>query len=104
IVALLTGVGIWMGRTRPARVLALEVQRLLERYGARAGVAWPAGATPNEYGELLGPKNRSHARALHAGDHLVGPVRYSGRPLGGNEESRLRIAAERVWARLARRR
>jgi hypothetical protein len=104
IVALLTALGLWMGRTRPARALAIEVQRRLERLGTRAGVPWPAGATLNEYGELLKPKTGSDAGALHEVVDLVGQARYSGRPLGGEEESRLRMAAERVWARLARRR
>jgi transglutaminase-like putative cysteine protease len=104
IVALLTGLGLWVGRTRPARALALEVQRRLERLGARSGVPWPTGATLNEYGELLEPKTGTDAGALHEVVDLVGRARYSGRPLGGEEESRLRMAAERVWARLARRR
>jgi hypothetical protein len=104
IVALLTGMGIWMGRTRRARALALEVQRGLERRGARAGVPWPAGATLNEYGALLEPKAGADTSALHEVVDLVGQARYSGRPLGGEEEGRLRVAAERVWARLSRRR
>jgi hypothetical protein len=103
LVALLTGAGIWRGRARPARALALEVQQQLERQGARAGVPWPTGATLNEYGQLLEPKTSSETRALHEVVDLVGQARYSGQPLGGEEERRLRNAAERVWARLSRR-
>jgi len=104
IVALLTGVGFWLGRTRRAHVLAIDVQRQLERQGVRAGVPWPAGATLNEYGALLEPKTGSDANALHEVVDLVGQARYSGRPLGGEAETRLRVMAERVWARLGRRR
>jgi transglutaminase-like putative cysteine protease len=104
-VALLTGAGIWLGRARarPARALALEVQRRLERQGARAGVPWPAGATLNEYGQLLEPKTGSDTPALHDLVDLVGQARYSGQPLADAEETRLSAAAERVWTRLSRR-
>jgi len=64
IVALLIGLGFWLGRTRRVPTVATEVQRQLERHGARAGVAWPAGATLNEYGELLVPKTGSDANEL----------------------------------------
>ncbi|HEU5099441.1 MAG TPA: transglutaminaseTgpA domain-containing protein [Roseiflexaceae bacterium] len=105
IVALLTGAGIWLGRARPrpTRALALEVQRRLERLGVRAGVPWPTGATLNEYGQLLEPKTGSDTPALHDVVDLVGQARYSGQPLGSDEESRLLLAAERVWLRLSRR-
>jgi transglutaminase-like putative cysteine protease len=102
-VALLTGLGFWLGRTRRVPPLAIEVQRQLERQGARAGVAWPAGATLNEYGHLLEPKTGSDANALHEVVDLIGQARYSGQPLGGEAETRLRVMAERVWARLSRR-
>jgi len=104
IVALSIGVGVWMGRARRVQVFAIEVQRRLERQGGQAGVAWPAGATLNEYGILLEPKTGSDANALHEVVDLVGQARYSGRPLGGEAETRLRVMAERVWARLGRRR
>jgi transglutaminase-like putative cysteine protease len=103
IVAMLTGVGVWMGRARRVPTLAIEVQRQLERQGVRAGIPWPAGATLNEYGALLEPKTGSDANALHEVVDLVGQARYSGRPLGGEAETRLRVMAERVWARLGRR-
>ena len=103
-VALLIGVGVWLGRPRRTKVFAIEVQRRLERQGAQAGVAWPAGATLNEYGALLEPKTGSDANALHEVVDLVGQARYSGQPLGGEAETRLRVMAERVWARLGRRR
>jgi transglutaminase-like putative cysteine protease len=104
IIALLIGTGFWLGRPRRMRVFAIEVQRRLERQGAQAGVAWPAGATLNEYGALLEPKTGSDANALHEVVDLVGQARYSGRPLGGEAETRLRVMAERVWIRLGRRR
>jgi transglutaminase-like putative cysteine protease len=103
-IALLIGVGFWLGRTRQVRVFAIEVLRRLERQGAQAGVAWPAGATLNEYGALLEPKTGSDANALHEVVDLIGQARYSGRPLGGEAETRLRVMAERVWTRLGRRR
>jgi hypothetical protein len=103
LVALLTGLGFWMGRPRRVPTLAIEVQRQLERQGARAGVAWPIGATLNEYGALLVPKTGSDANALYEVVDLVGQARYSGQPLGGEAETRLRVMAERVWARLGRR-
>jgi hypothetical protein len=107
ILALLIGLGFWMGRMRRTRrvpVYAFEVQRRLERQGAQAGVAWPIGATLNEYGALLEPKTGSDATALHEVVDLVGQARYSGRPLGGEAETRLRVMAGRVWARLGRNR
>ena len=58
----------------------------------------------NEYGELLVPKTGSDANALHEVVDLIGQARYSGQPLGGEAETRLRVMAERVWARLGRRR
>jgi len=103
-VTLLIGLGFWMGRARRVPTLAIEVQRQLERQGERAGVPWPAGATLNEYGALLEPKTGSDANALHEVVDLVGQARYSGRPLGGAAETRLRVMADRVWARLSRRR
>jgi len=104
IITLLIGAGFWLGRIRRAPIYAIEVQRRLERQGAQAGVAWPASATLNEYGALLEPKTGSDANALHEVVELVGQARYSGRPLGGEAETRLRVMAERVWARLGRRR
>jgi hypothetical protein len=105
IVALLTGAGIWMGRVRarPAPALALQVQRRLERQGVRAGVPWPDSATLSEYGQLLEPKIGSDTPALHDVVDLVGQARYSGEPLDSKEETRLLMAAERVWLRLSRR-
>ena len=104
IIAVLIGVGFGLGRTRRVRVFAIEVQRRLERQGGQAGVAWPIGATLNEYGALLEPKTGSDANALHEVVDLVGQARYSGRPLGFTDEARLRAMAERVWARLGQRR
>ena len=57
-----------------------------------------------EYGALLEPKTGSDANALHEVVDLLGQARYSGRPLGFTDEARLRAMAERVWARLGRRR
>ena len=104
IIALLIGLGFGLGRLRRVPTLAIDVQRRLERQGVRAGVAWPTGATLNEYGALLEPKTGSDSNALHEVVDLIGQARYSGRPLGGDAETRLRVMAERVWARLGRRR
>jgi hypothetical protein len=104
IIALLIGLGFGLGRLRRVRTLAIDVQRRLERQGVRAGVPWPTGATLNEYGALLEPKTGSDTNALHEVVDLVGQARYSGKPLGGDAETRLRVMAERVWMRLGRRR
>jgi len=101
IVALLTALGIWLGRRRP-RPLVAQVQERLERGGAQAGVAWPAGATLHEYGALLAPHAGDATGALGEVVDLVERARYSGRPLRGDQEGRLRAAAERVLARLRR--
>jgi transglutaminase-like putative cysteine protease len=102
LVALLTFAGLRVGRPRAPRSLALEVQKRLERTGTRAGVAWPAGATLHEYGELLEPHAGGETNALHDVLDLVGQARYSGQPLRSEEEGRLRAAAARIWARLRR--
>ncbi len=104
IVGLLIGLGFGLGRIRRVHVLAIDVQRRLERQGARAGIVWPDGATLNEYGALLEPRTGSDANALQEVVDLVGQARYSGRPLDDQAETRLRVMAERVWARLGRRR
>jgi transglutaminase-like putative cysteine protease len=100
ILALLIGLGFGLGRTRRVRIFAIEVQRRLERQGQKAGIAWPDGATLNEYGALLEPKTGSDANALHEVVDLVGQARYSGQPLDDHAEMRLRVMAERVWRRL----
>ncbi|MBK9714760.1 MAG: DUF3488 domain-containing protein [Kouleothrix sp.] len=104
IVALLSYVGIRLGRPRPAGALVTWVQQRLERAGKRAGIAWPAGATLHEYGRLLQPRAGDAGAALDEVVDLVEQARYSGRPLRGDQEGRLRAAAERVLARLGRRR
>lgn len=88
----------WWRRARRVRALVPEVQRSLERAGARAGIAWPRGATLHEYGSLLAP--HSGTDDTGAVVELVGEARYSGRALGADEERRLRAAADRVLARL----
>jgi len=96
--------GVWLGRPRRPRSLVTQVQTRLERDGARAGVPWPVGATLQEYGALLTPQAGDAAEALSEVVDLVEQARYSGRPLRGEQEGRLRRAAERVRARLAERR
>ena len=102
LVVLLTGLGLRWGRPHPRPALAVEVQRQLERSGARAGVPWPAGATLHEYGDMLEPRAADAADALREVVDLVERARYSGRPLRGEQEGRLRAAASRLWARLGR--
>jgi transglutaminase-like putative cysteine protease len=101
-VALLTWLGLRRARPRRPPTLATAVQRRLERSGARAGVAWPGGATLHEYGALLEPHAGDAADALHEVVELVEHERYGGQPLRGEQEQRLRSAAERVWIRLRR--
>jgi transglutaminase-like putative cysteine protease len=93
--------GIWLGRPRRRRSLVTQVQTRLERDGARAGVPWPIGATLHEYGTLLTPQAGDAAESLSEVVDLVEQARYSGRPLRGEQEGRLRRAAEHVRARLA---
>jgi transglutaminase-like putative cysteine protease len=103
IVVLLSAVGIWWGRRPGPAPLAAQVQLLLERNGARAGVPWPPGTTLHEYGALLEPYLDGEAGALREVVELVALARYGPRALDSAEQGRLRAAAERVWARLDRR-
>jgi len=103
-VVLLVLLGFWLGRPRRPRSLVMQVQTRLERDGARAGVPWPIGATLHEYGALLIPHAGDAAESLDEVVDLVEQARYSGRPLRGEQEGRLRRAAEHVRARLAERR
>jgi len=66
LVALLTGLGFWLGRARRVPTLAIEVQRQLERQGVRAVVEWPAGATLNEW-RTAGAKDRLRRQRLARG-------------------------------------
>jgi transglutaminase-like putative cysteine protease len=101
-IALITFAGLWWRRPQRLRSLATQVQQRLERSGARVGVPWPTGATLHEYGELLEPHAGGETSALHDVVDLVAQARYRGQPLRGEEEGRLRAAAERLWARLRR--
>jgi transglutaminase-like putative cysteine protease len=96
--------GVWLGRPRRPRSLVTQVQTRLERDGVRAGVPWPVGATLHEYGALLTPHAGDAAESLSEVVDLVEQARYSGRPLRGEQEGRLRRAAEHLRARLAERR
>jgi transglutaminase-like putative cysteine protease len=96
--AALTAAGLWLGR-RPGPLVA-QVQLRLERNGARAGVAWPPGATLHEYGALLEPRLDGTAPALHELIELIERVRYSRYELDEREERQLRAAEELVSARL----
>jgi transglutaminase-like putative cysteine protease len=102
LVTLLVLFGIWLGRPRAPRSLATKVQAQLEHGGTRAGLPWPApGATLHEYGALLAPHAADAADALAEVVDLVEQERYGGHALGGDQEGRLRQAAQRVLARLA---
>jgi transglutaminase-like putative cysteine protease len=102
LVGLLTAVGIWLGRRALPAPLVVRVQMLLERSGARAGVPWPAGATLHEYGALLEPLLDGAGGALQEIIELIEQARYGGRDLHDDEQRRLRVAGERVWAQLRR--
>jgi transglutaminase-like putative cysteine protease len=99
LVALLTAASLLAGRSRPPRSAVALAQRALERFGVSAGVAWPAGATLHEYGDMLAPHANGQAAALRDVVELVGLARYGGRPLAPEEERRLTVACERLEAR-----
>jgi transglutaminase-like putative cysteine protease len=101
-VALLSFLGVWLGRPGRARPLVAQVQLRLERLGARAGFPWPRGATLHEYGALLEPHTGEAADALHEVIDLVEVERYGGRALRLEEQGRLRAAADMLWSRLSR--
>jgi transglutaminase-like putative cysteine protease len=100
ILGLLTAGGLWLGRRPAPPPLVIQVQQRLERNGARAGVAWPTGATLHEYGALLEPRLDGAAGALRELIELVERARYGQYELDSGEERQLRAAEELVWTRL----
>jgi len=84
----------------PASPVALA-QIELEHYGACAGIAWPAGTTLREYGELVAVFLRDPG-PLRELVSLIEQARYGGRGLNIDEQRRLRTARERVRAQLRR--
>ncbi|HMQ31404.1 MAG TPA: DUF4129 domain-containing protein, partial [Chloroflexaceae bacterium] len=88
----------WRLTRRPALERA---QLRLERIGRRAGVAWPTGATLQEYGRLLAARGAGDG-ALAELIGLIEGARYGRRPLGPEQARRLRRAADRVRAGLRR--
>jgi hypothetical protein len=100
LVILLAVGALWALRRPPA--LALQVQARLERLGARAGVAWPPGATLHEYGALLAARLGAPADTLGPLIDLLAQARYSRRPLTPAQEQQLERAWERISYQLAR--
>jgi transglutaminase-like putative cysteine protease len=96
LVALATAAGLLVGRPRRAAPPVTQAQLALERFGARAGVAWPVGATLHEYGALLAPHADGASEALEDVVALVERARYAGRRLDQEEERRLLAASERL--------
>jgi hypothetical protein len=77
------------------------VQKKLEWYGTRAGVAWPQGATFREYAALLAPQIADN-ESLPEIVELVERAQYGGYALDTDEQRRLQMAGEQVWVRLRR--
>ncbi len=95
--------GGWLAWRRLRRPALARAQLLLERLGRAAGVPWPTGATLREYGRLLAARSGGDQAAL---DELIGLIEgasYGGRPLGPEQEQRLRGAASALRASLRRR-
>ncbi len=101
-VAGLSGLGWWLGRPRRPVPLVAQLQKRIEQAGARAGVAWPAGATLQEYGALLVASAPAGAADLRLAIGLIEQARYGGQPLQAEQEGQLRGAAERALGQLAR--
>jgi transglutaminase-like putative cysteine protease len=90
--------GWWFLRPRTLRPATDQAQLALERFGARAGVPWPAGTTLHEYGALLAPHANGQADALRDLVALLERTRYSGRALEPAEQRQLETAGERLEA------
>jgi len=101
VIGLLAAGGVWLGRQLRPVPLVTQVQRDLERRGRHANIAWPAGATLQEYGALLEPQLNDVA-ALHELIGLIEQARYSGHALNDAEQRRLRAAGQQVGAKLRR--
>jgi transglutaminase-like putative cysteine protease len=86
--ALVVG-GAWL-LWRRSRISPLtRAQLRLERFGAKAGVPWPAGATLHEYGRLLAER-RPDSPALDELITLIETARYAGQPLTEAQRRRMR--------------
>jgi transglutaminase-like putative cysteine protease len=90
--------GWWLAQPRRERPAADQAQLALERFGVRAGVPWPAGATLHEYGALLAPHANGQADALRDLVLLLEIARYGGRALDPAERRQLEAAGERLQA------
>jgi transglutaminase-like putative cysteine protease len=101
LIGLLAAGGVWLGRRLRPVPLITQMQRDLERRGRQAAIAWPAGATIQEYGALLEPQ-LDDAGALHELIALIEQARYGGHALNDAEQRRLRAAGQQVWAKLRR--
>jgi transglutaminase-like putative cysteine protease len=101
VLGLLAAGGVWLGRRLRPVPLVTQVQRDLERHGRQAAIAWPDGATLQEYAALLAPQLDDDG-ALHELIGLIEQARYGGHALSDAEQRQLRAAGEQVWARLRR--
>jgi transglutaminase-like putative cysteine protease len=91
------GAGLWLWRRRRLPLL-LRAQQHLEAYGLRRGVAWPPGATLQEYGALLSAEGGAAASSVGAVIGLLSRARYRRQQLSDDEQRQLREASERLVA------
>jgi transglutaminase-like putative cysteine protease len=93
-------VALGVGRLVWARRLLTPLARAqlgLERFGARAGVPWPAGATLHEYGRLLAARGLG-GDAIAELVVLIEAACYAGRPLTEAQLRRLQNATRALRA------
>jgi len=97
VVAAVVGTTLFLGwwARRTPEPLEVRVQRRLERVGKRARVAWPIGATLQEYGALLAAR-LGGAALLRELVTLLERARYGPNGLDSLEERRLQAADERL--------
>lgn len=100
-VAALSLLGWRWGRAHRPLPPVAQVQAHIEQAGARAGVAWPPGATLHEYGALLAARIGA-SPDLSQLIELIERARYSPHPLRAEHTGQLRALARRVIERLRR--
>jgi transglutaminase-like putative cysteine protease len=97
VVMVVGGLALWrLGRRPPPPTALARAQLALERWGERLGVAWPPGATIQEYAQLLEGRTGDARPALRELVVLVQHARYGAHHLDADEERRLLAAEERV--------
>ncbi len=88
------GVALWrMGRKPPPPTPVVRALAALERCGERFGIAWPDGATIQEYGSMLERQAGEVGPALRELVAIVQRARYGAHQLEADEQRRL-LAAE----------